>query len=141
MVNNLYELDVGKSPSTVLIADLNIWHKRLAHIDLPVIKSMRSSETVTSLDICEVKRTGLSCTGCVLGKGHRSPIPEHRARKTKPALELPHSDANGPLEVPSLGGSRDFVTFVDDLSRWIVAYPMKRKPKHSNVSRNATSTP
>jgi len=42
-------------------------------------------------------------------------------------LELVHSDVCGPLETPSLGGSRYFVTFIDDFSKWTFVYTMKKK--------------
>ena len=42
-------------------------------------------------------------------------------------LDLIHSDVCGPLSVNSIGGSRYFVTFIDNFSRYIVVYPMKHK--------------
>ena len=47
-------------------------------------------------------------------------------QSTKP-LDLIHSDVCGPLSVNSIGGSRYFVTFIDNFSRYIVVYPMKHK--------------
>ena len=38
-----------------------------------------------------------------------------------------HSDANGHLEVQSLGESRYFGTFIDDFSRWASIFTMKNK--------------
>ena len=38
-----------------------------------------------------------------------------------------HSDVNGPLEVQSLGGSRYFVTFIDDFSRCTSVFTMVNK--------------
>ena len=45
---------------------------------------------------------------------------------TKP-LELVHSDVCGPISVESIGGSRYFITFIDDYSRFVVTYTMQRK--------------
>ena len=42
--------------------------------------------------------------------------------RTKEVLKLVHSDVMGPTETKSRGGSRFFVTFIDDFSRYIVAY-------------------
>lgn len=42
-------------------------------------------------------------------------------------LELVHLDLCDPVEVPSLGGSRYFVTFVDDASRKVVVFFLERK--------------
>lgn len=38
-----------------------------------------------------------------------------------------HSDVNGPVEVPSSGGSRYFVTFIDPYSKWNNLYTMMKK--------------
>lgn len=40
-----------------------------------------------------------------------------------------HSDLLGPIEVPSTGGSRYVITFIDGYSRWTVAYPIHNKSK------------
>ncbi|KAG8493414.1 hypothetical protein CXB51_010989 [Gossypium anomalum] len=48
---------------------------------------------------------------------------------TKGILDYVHSDVWGPTKVASLGGMHYFVTFVDDYSRKVWAYLMKRKNK------------
>lgn len=47
--------------------------------------------------------------------------------KAKELLELVHSDLCGPVEVPSFGGSRYFITFVDDASKKVVVFFLERK--------------
>ena len=42
-------------------------------------------------------------------------------------MELVHSDLCGPFKVKSKGGALYFVTFIDDHSRKIWAYPLKSK--------------
>ena len=42
-------------------------------------------------------------------------------------LELVYSDAFGPINIKSLGGASYFVTFIDDASKKVWAYPMKSK--------------
>ena len=54
------------------------------------------------------------CIGCVLGKSHRTTIPKVRDTRSTKLLQLVHSDVLGPVEVPSLGGARYFVSFIDD---------------------------
>ena len=61
------------------------------------------------------------------GKHHRTPFPKHSTRVTNKPLELIHSDVCGPTSVPSIGGSRYFVTFTDNYSRYTITYAMKRK--------------
>ncbi len=127
MKGNLYELDIcSPSPAKALVAQsTKIWHQRLAHIQPSSITGMAKSNAVWGLEINNSQE--LTCTGCVLGKGHRQLIPKKSHSRSTKLLELVHSDVNGPLEVPSLGGSRYFVTFIDDYSRWISLYTMKAK--------------
>ena len=47
--------------------------------------------------------------------------------RKKNLLELVHSDVFGHVNVKSLGGVSYFVTFIDDASRKVWAYPMKDK--------------
>ena len=42
-------------------------------------------------------------------------------------LELVHTDLWGPSSVASLGGSRYYITFIDDLSRKVWVYFLKNK--------------
>lgn len=42
-------------------------------------------------------------------------------------LELIHSDVCGPMRVNSHGGSRYFLTFIDDYSKWCELYTIKSK--------------
>ena len=133
MINNLYRLDVCSDDKAfvrpnvrqaAMIADLSLWHKRLAHVDSLLIRKMCEKKTAIGL---EIKKTDFLCNGCIYGKGHRSPIPKKRSTNTNSVLQLIHSDVNGPFEVPSMGVSRYFITFIDDYSKWITVYPMKQK--------------
>jgi len=129
MRGNLYELDTYPSSSeTALIGNsIQLWHHRLAHIQPSSIIRMSKSKAVQGLEICNSGDDLSKCSGCVLGKGHRAPIPKKSHTRAEKLLELVHSDVNGPLDIPSLGGSRYFVTFIDDFSRWTSLYTMKAK--------------
>ncbi|CAI5707227.1 unnamed protein product [Peronospora effusa] len=47
--------------------------------------------------------------------------------KIKEVLQLVHSDVMGPMETKSRGGSRFVVNFIDDFSRYTVAYNIENK--------------
>ena len=47
-------------------------------------------------------------------------------RKTE-RLQLVHSDVCGPMPMALMGGALYFVTFIDDFSRKVWAYPLRRK--------------
>ena len=128
MIRNLYRLDsVSNISSQALVSrNMELWHRRLAHISPAVISDMSTRSIVQGID--EIKNTeNYQCSHCLTGKGHRSPIPKKSSSRTSHLLELVHSDVSGPLEVPSMGGSRYFVTFIDDFSKWTFVYCMKQK--------------
>ena len=66
------------------------------------------------------------CEYCVYGKQNHVSFPT-KARRAKRMLELVHSDVFLPLSVPSLGGSRKYVSFIDDFTRMTWLYFMTKK--------------
>lgn len=127
MVESLYKLDLWEKYDLALLVDFKTWHKHLAHVDTTVIKSMKINNVTTGIDFrCTSDKDELR-RDCIHGKGHRKPIPNHGKRRTQSVLELVHSDVCGPLEEKSLTGSKHFVSFVDDFSRWTIVCTMKLK--------------
>ena len=127
--NNLYALDIAKDSTPedkALMANMELWHQRLAHINNETIKNISAHGVVKGIDI--KPNAGVkNCGGCILGKSHRTPFPKQSERKSKNILDLVHSDVLGPVEVPSIGGSRFIITFIDDHSNWITEYTMHKK--------------
>ena len=68
-----------------------------------------------------------ACDGCMKGKQTRKSFPKESTTRAHKILELIHTDVCGPMENKSLGGSRYFVTFIDDKSRYTAIYFMKQK--------------
>ena len=99
----------------------------MAHVSHSTIQSMVQKKVVTGVEIEGTDNSATPCDGCVIGKGHREPIPKSVKFKSTKLLQLVHSDLNGSLEVPSLGGPKYFVTFIDDFSKWTVVYMMRKK--------------
>ena len=66
------------------------------------------------------------CEHCLYGKQTLSPHKGSISRKSEP-LQLVQSDVCGPMPVLSMGGAMYFVTFIDDFSQKVWAYPLKRK--------------
>ncbi len=129
MTKSLYELDLHHTATETafLAASPECFHQRLAHIQPTTIQEMANSTAVRGLDIRDSYNKPITCTGCVLGKAHRSTIPKKSDHRATMHLELVHWDVNRPIEVPSLGGSRYFVTFIDNFSGWTSLYTMKAK--------------
>ncbi|GKB57971.1 retrovirus-related pol polyprotein from transposon TNT 1-94 [Tanacetum coccineum] len=73
------------------------------------------------------------CEPCVLGKQKKvSFIKSGNTRKLQ-RLELVHTDVYGPTFVASIGGSRYYVTFIDDSSRKVWVYFLKNKSEVFNT--------
>lgn len=90
----------------------NLWHRRLGHMSVKGLTTLAKKEAISidkdvSLDPCE---------HCLFGKQHRVSFSTTRKNHSE-LLSLVHSDVCGPIEEDSLGGSRYFVTFIDDASR------------------------
>ena len=47
--------------------------------------------------------------------------------RAKKLLEVIHSDVCGPMQTTTFGGSRYFVTFVDDFLHWCVVFLLRHK--------------
>ena len=99
-----------------------LWHARLGHMSekgMTILskRGLLGSEGTGTLDFCE---------HCVFGKQKRVSfsIAKHR---TKGILDYIHSDLWGPSRVPSFGGKRYMLTFVDDFSRKVWVYFLRHK--------------
>ena len=129
-VNHLYHLQgstvmgpsIGTSNSVSDNDKTKLWHMRLGHMSergMTVLskRGLLCGEQTTSLDFCE---------HCVLGKQCRVSF-STGTHSTKGTLDYIHSDLWGPAQVPSKGGALYFVTFIDDYSRKVWVYFLKRK--------------
>uniref|UniRef100_H3HA05 Integrase catalytic domain-containing protein n=1 Tax=Phytophthora ramorum TaxID=164328 RepID=H3HA05_PHYRM len=67
------------------------------------------------------------CDGCALGKQTRVSYMKSSPNRAKHVLEVVHSDVCGPMQTPTFGGKRYFVTFIDDKSHFCVVYLLRNK--------------
>ena len=67
------------------------------------------------------------CEGCVAGKLKQAPFKPVGEIRSKRKLQIVHSDVCGPMSTDSIGGSKYFVTFIDDYSRCCAVYFLKSK--------------
>ena len=102
-----------------------LWHRRMAHLNesalrtLPgLVEGITDQEKVMQLDFCEP---------CAMGKASRLPFPKASETRANRCGEIVHTDVCGPMSVESLGGSKYFVTFIDDHSRYCEVHFLKRK--------------
>jgi transposase InsO family protein len=129
-VNGLYFLDC-KTPGDPQQAHLSeespsktdLWHRRLGHIGLRRLQDLEKGlATGLKLD----KQDLVFCKDCAMGKSKRSPFPE-TATRARRCGEVIHTDIWGPAQTNSLGGSRYYISFTDDYSRFRVLSFMKTR--------------
>ena len=107
---------------------LSLWHLRYGHLGYDNVKLLNGKDMVDGMKIKSAEEVDrYSCEGCAMGKQHHQPFPKKSHHKRSKPLELIHSDVCGPMSVPSVGGSRFFVTFIDDFSRYTYVYIIKHK--------------
>ena len=131
--NNLYVLDVNEK--NVEFHDVNVasnehledlWHQRFGHLGRNSLRLLRDQKLVSGMDFQSAKESEF-CEGCAHAKQKRASFPKGQATRASEILEIVHSDVCGPMQENSLGGSRYFVTFIDDKSRFTAVYFMKTK--------------
>ena len=107
-------------------SDIELWHKRVGHVNLGKLRSMQTKGAVHGLPRFTSKHPDNVCEACQLGKQHRHPFLSER-NVSKGLLDVIHSDVWGPTQTMIIGGCRYFVTFIDGYSRHTWICPMKSK--------------
>ncbi|KAL9258053.1 Retrovirus-related Pol polyprotein from transposon TNT 1-94-like protein [Drosera capensis] len=120
--NTLYMVELSTNETNTIGDDVGkcstLWHQRLKHMTEKGMKMLVSKGKISELK--EVK-VGF-CEPCVFGKQKRVTFVTSGRTPKAEKLELVHTDVYGPTSVPSLGGSRYYVTFIYDSTRkWKVA--------------------
>ncbi|KAK8954463.1 hypothetical protein KSP39_PZI002722 [Platanthera zijinensis] len=111
------------SPSSLL------WHARLGHASPPRMLSVCPDVPFSFPFYCDV---------CELSKHTRSTYVSSTSRATS-CFELIHSDVWGPAPIVSFDGFSYFVTFIDDYSRCLWVYLLKRKSDVLSVYTHFTA--
>jgi histone deacetylase 1/2 len=91
------------------------WHQRLGHPSNNVVQTIVKTNNL----LCSPTSDSSVCDACQHAKSHQLPY-THSYRISTAPLELVHTDVWGPA-LPSSGGFKYYVSFVDDYSRhtWI----------------------
>ena len=98
------------------------WHNRLGHPNSRVFRHVMHSSLNNTATDSELP----FCTHYVQGKMHSLPFCDSVSVTSKP-LELVHSDVWGPAPITSCNGTRYYVSFIDDFTRFTWIYLLKYK--------------
>eukprot|EP00171_Calliarthron_tuberculosum_P020890 IDg20890t1 len=87
---------------------------------------MAIKNTVDGLDLNSKTTDHQICEGCVIGKLPRTKVPSSSSSRSTGLLDLIHTDV---AEFPerTKGGSKYFVSFIDDMSKMVSVYPIHSK--------------
>lgn len=126
----LYIVDEAKQSRALAVRDIendNLlrWHQRFGHLNLRDLKQLKSQDMVIGLNL-KGNSVELNCEICNKCKIHQLPY-RNSTKREKERLGLIHSDICGPMNIPSLGGAKYFVTFTDNRSRHIEVAMLKKR--------------
>ena len=79
----------------VVIADADIWHKRIGHVNIQQLKSMQSKNVVTGFPNFRIDDMQKVCEACQFGKHASHVFLQERNMSSNP-LDVIHSDVWGP---------------------------------------------
>ncbi|GBM19945.1 Retrovirus-related Pol polyprotein from transposon TNT 1-94, partial [Araneus ventricosus] len=121
--------------------DLNLIHKRLSHVNIAIIKDMCKNKSVKGLEKVNIKIDNESCIACNVGKATRTSLKKNYVYKrvTKSVLDKVHMDLWELAPVNSLGGSKYFLSIIDDFSRKIDVFTLKSKSEVFSIFKEYLS--
>ena len=94
--------------------------KRIGHVNYQRLQDLQSKQVVFGLPKFSGRKAQICDSAFQLGKQHQLPFPNEHNRSRK-KLDLKNSDVWGSAQNVSLGGSRYFISFIDDYTwhTWI----------------------
>jgi hypothetical protein len=96
-----------------------LWHRSFCHAGWETLAQMAKDSLVEGLPVTPEglrKASEGLCEDCVMEKQTRKPF-YPSIRESEAPLDLIHIDVCGPMQTETAGGSRYFVSFIDDYSR------------------------
>ena len=91
-----------------------LWDCRLGHIGVKRMKKLHADGLLESLDYESFD----ACEPCLMGKMNKTPFSGTMERAID-LLEIIHTDVCGLMSVEADGGYHCFLTFIDDLTRYV----------------------
>ncbi|KAI3524132.1 hypothetical protein L1887_02784 [Cichorium endivia] len=90
-----------------------LWHCRLGYINKKRIAQLQKDGVLESFDL----KSDDVCESCILGKMTKSPF-KGSFERGEGLLDIIHTDVCGPFRSTTKDGTRFYVTFIDDYSRY-----------------------
>ena len=107
--------------------DIQLWHSWFGHLGMENVPKLVKGKMVDGMNCNQKAERNTICEPCIMGRQHREPYPKGVSSCAIEVFEVVHSDVCGPMVVNSHGGSRYFVTFIDDFSKYTQVYLINHK--------------
>ena len=101
-----------------------LWHSRLGHVSSSSWRFLASIGALGNLKTCGI----FNCSRCIQAKFPALPFNQSIYISSSP-FDLIHSNIWGPSPISTKGGSRYYVSFIDDYTRYCWVYLMKHRSK------------
>jgi transposase InsO family protein len=129
--NGLYELDAAAVSHNINLASASsdIWHQRLAHCPLQVLKEIVNHKIADGIQVSSIKDDSEHrCEACETGKATRLPFPSRDPdKKSSLPGRVLHVDLCGPMRTISIQGNRYVMPVTDECSRFVTTFYMPKK--------------
>lgn len=110
-----------------------IWHRRLGHASAGYLDTLRQHGIITDISKEDIEEAlSKSCVTCTKGKRSREPFPDSPNMASQP-LALLHSDLAGPMQTRTTGGSKYWLTIIDNHTRFLWTYTLRSKSEVPEV--------
>lgn len=106
--------------------DINLWHRRFAHLNYHDLELLRDKKLVTGLTLHSSTPPDPICEPCIAGKQHRHNVPRSASHPST-LLAYVVSDLKGPLPVASKEGYRYWITFTCVATRFLTVAFLRNK--------------
>jgi len=103
-------------------------HSRLGHVSSSRLRFLASTGALGNLKTCDIS----DCSRCKLTKFSALPFNRSIFVSSSP-FDLIHSDVWGPSPVSTKGGSRYYISFIDDHIRYCWVYLMKHRSEFFEI--------
>ena len=113
-----------------MLESSNIWHARLGHVNYKSIKKLMNMGLLSKFDCPNEK-----CQVCVESKFSKPTFHYVDNRLSEP-LDLIHRDICNMKSIPSRGGNKYFITFIDDCSWYCYVYLLSSKDEAVNAFKS-----
>jgi hypothetical protein len=114
-------------PETCFAAvTLQTLHHKLGHASASKILHMIKHNHLEGVNLVG-PYTLDNCYGCAMGKQHREPLVSDDDKPATRKLDLVHMDLMGPFLRPTRGGHNYVLTIIDDYSKFVWAFFLKKK--------------